>query len=353
MTESDWSSVPRRRWVWIVVVLVVALIAAIGLTVVLRGDDQGTAPATTSDRPATAAKIGVFRGTDPAEVSAYETWLGRDVDLVVDFSSRETWADISAPDTMIAAWKDKPYRQVYSVGLLPDGDASATIERGAGGEYDVHYQELAQRLIAAGQQDATIRLGWEFNLDSSRWQTDDPDAFIAYWRRVVAAMRAQPGQAFKFDWNPNNGKAKYDAVNYYPGDDVVDYVGVDAYDVAYTSKTYPYPDNCDQSCRLDRQKNAWKQSVLGGSRGLRFWSRFAAGHGKKLTLPEWGLWEREDGHGGGENTYYLQQMAAFIADPDNAVAYQSYFEFDGPDGKHRLMVDYPDAGDVYRKLVAE
>ena len=43
-------------------------------------------------------------------------------------------------------------------------------------------------------------------------------------------------------------------------------------------------------------------------------------------------------------------MAAFIADPQNSVAYQSYFEFDGPDGKHRLMVDYPASGDVFRSL---
>ena len=339
----------RRPWFWVVVGLVVVLAATVAL-VVLRGGGSSTTPKADSPRTAGTAEVGVFVGTDPSAVTAYEAWLGRDVDLVVDFSSRQTWAEISAPAEMIAAWKGRPYRQVYSVGLLPEGDPSATIDRGAAGEYDVHYRELAAGLVAAGQSNATIRLGWEFNLDGSRWQTDDPEAFITYWRRVVAAMRAQPGQNFRFDWNPNNGKAKYDAVNYYPGDDVVDYVGVDAYDVAYTTKTYPYPKNCDRSCRLERQKNAWHQSILGGSRGLRFWSRFAAGHGKPLTLPEWGLWEREDGHGGGENAYYLQQMAAFIADPQNSVAYQSYFEFDGPDGKHRLMVDYPASGDVFRSL---
>jgi hypothetical protein len=347
---------PGRRRIWIIGGLVLALVLSVGLVALLRDDnDPATAGSGPNDppRPAVSTKVGVFRGTEPAEVTKYEEWLGRKIDLVVDFSTRQTWAEIAAPDEMIQAWKDKPYRQVYSVGLLPEGDDSATIERGAAGEYDVHYRELAGRLVAAGQQDAILRLGWEFNLESSRWQTDDEKAFIEYWRRVVAAMRAEPGQKFQFDWNPNNGKGKHDAVEYYPGNDVVDFIGVDAYDVAYTHKTYPYPDDCDQSCRLERQKNAWRQSIYGDHRGLRFWSKFAAQHGKPMSLPEWGLWKREDGHGGGENAYYLQQMAAFIADPKNAVAYHSYFEFDGPDGPHRLMVDYPDAGNVFRPLFSK
>src|SRR5690242_14285797 len=89
----------RRRWLWIGIGLVVVLVAAIAL-VVLRDDgapDPGTAGPGAARRTMTA-EVGVFRGTDPAEVAAYETWLGRDVDLVVDFSPRQTWADISSPD---------------------------------------------------------------------------------------------------------------------------------------------------------------------------------------------------------------------------------------------------------------
>jgi hypothetical protein len=163
-------------------------------------------------------------------------------------------------------------------------------------------------------------------------------------------MRSVPGTALEFDWNPNNGRNRYDAVPYYPGDDVVDYVGVDAYDASWAWGTYPYPDDCDARCRSGRQRNAWHRSVLGGRRGLEFWSAFARHHGKPMSLPEWGLWSRPDGHGGGENDYYLRRMHAFVSDPRNGVAYQSYFEFDGPDGPHRLMTTFAASGNTFRTL---
>jgi hypothetical protein len=253
---------------------------------------------------------------------------------------------------MLREWRSSGYQAVYSVALLPGADRSATIQAGARGEYDRYFAELARSLVAAGQADAILRLGWEFNLASSRWATDDPAAFIAYWRRVVAAMDAVPGARFAYDWNPNNGKNTYDAVNYYPGDDVVDYIGIDAYDTSWAWRTYPYPDSCGAGCRAARQQAAWDRSIYGGRRGLGFWSAFARHRGKPLSLPEWGLWNRKDGHGGGDDPGYLRRMHAFIADPRNGVAYQAYFEFDGDDGEHRLMTTYPTAGKVFRELFA-
>jgi hypothetical protein len=295
-------------------------------------------------------QFGVFRGTDPEKVQAFETWLGRDVDYVVDFSARASWPEISNPHYMLTGWKHSRYRQVYGLAMLPTEDGSATMQRGATGEYDRYFAKLARRLIAAGQSDAILRLGWEFNLTGSRWLTDDPQVFISYGRRVVSAMRAQPGQLFQFDWIPNGGENPYDAADYYPGDDVVDYVGVDAYDTSWRPDTYPYPASCDQPCRLKRQRIVWEKVTYGGRRGLRFWSGFAAQRGKPMSLPEWGLWNRPDGHGGGENAYYLQQMQKFIANPGNDVGYQAYFEMDAPDGQHRLMTTFPNSGTAFRTL---
>jgi hypothetical protein len=238
---------------------------------------------------------------------------------------------------------------VYSVGLLPE-DPADTIERGATGEYDDYYRKLAQLLVDNNQGDSILRLGWEFNLESSRWATDNAQAFIEYWRHIVAAMREIPGQAFEFDWNPNNGKGKYDAVNYYPGNDVVDYIGIDAYDTSWAFNSYPYPNDCDAECRTKRQTVAWNKSIYGGTHGLKFWSKFARSKGKPMSLPEWGMWERDDQHGGGDDPSYLKRMHDFIKDPSNRVAYQAYFEFDGDDGPHRLMTTYPESGKVFRSL---
>jgi hypothetical protein len=340
---------PRPQWVAGGLVVALFAVAAVVALVIREPEDPALGGADIPRTPVTT-RLGVFRGTDPGAVAEYESWLGRDVDYVVDFSARDTWKDISQPQYMLKAWKGTGYRPVYSLAMLPEGDSSATIRRGAAGNYDRYFRTLARRLIEAGQQDAILRLGWEFNLEDSRWATPDSAAFIRYWRRVVAAMRAQSGAAFQFDWNPNNGATKYDAVQYYPGDDVVDYVGVDAYDVSWAFHTYPYPAGCRSSCRLERQRNAWEKTIFGGKRGLRFWSRFAAHHGKPLTLPEWGLWTRDDNHGGGDNAYYLRQMRTFIKDPKNGVGYHAYFEVDGHDGPHRLMTTFPASGRVYRSL---
>jgi hypothetical protein len=349
------GSKPGRRPAWLLpaaAVGVAALLAAVTAVFLTSGEKEpGGSPEAGSDtRPSVTTELGVFVGAEPERVEEFNQWLGRDVSYVVDFPDRETWADIAKPRDKISTWKNQPYRKVYGLALLP-ADPADTIQRGATGEYNQHYADLARHLVAGGQDDAILRLGWEFNLADSRWSTDDPAAFIAYWRQVVTTMRAQKGQHFQFDWNPNNGDAKYDAVDYYPGSDVVDYIGVDAYDVSWASGAYPYPDNCgDDACWGASQKVAWNKSIYGGARGLKFWSGFARQQGNPLTLPEWGLWQREDGHGGGNDPEYLRRMAAFIADPANRVAYQAYFEYDGPDGPHRLMTTFAQSGDVFRSL---
>jgi hypothetical protein len=160
-------------------------------------------------------------------------------------------------------------------------------------------------------------------------------------------MRSVPGQKFEFDWNVNNGHNTVDAMDYYPGDDVVDYVGVDVYDVSWVGDSYPYPEGCDDACRTQRQDEAWTE-VYDDPRGLRFWAAFAASHGKPLSLPEWGLWERPDGHGGGENPAFIQRMHDFIDTHD--VAYQAYFEYSAQDGPHRLMEDFPASAPVFLRL---
>jgi hypothetical protein len=357
---GDPPSTGRQNWLraGIIVVLIIALGGAAALfrardhtNSAPEGHPSPAARATPDTRAPVTTQLGVFRGDDPEQVKEYGDWLGRDVNDAETFSFRANWKQIAEPQAQLETWKGSPYRLVYAVALLPD-DPADTIERGATGEYDKYFADLAQRLVAGGQQDAIIRLGWEFNIADSRWATDDSSAFIAYWRHAVAAMRSQPGQDFQFDWNVNDGDSPYDAVNYYPGSDVVDYIGVDAYDTSWASGAYPYPADCDSTCRATAQKIAWNKSIYGGARGLKFWSQFAAQKGKPMSIPEWGLWQRDDQHGGGDDPDYLRRMSAFIADPANRVAYESYFEYDGSDGAHRLMTTYPRSGALFRTLFA-
>ena len=306
-------------------------------------------PAPKACRGAGGAQVGVFRGTDPAEVDAFEKWLGCRVEVAADFSARASWQDIASPGYLNEAWAGEPRRLALGIAMLPE-DPDATMRAGAAGDYDQYFRTLGEGLVDEGHADAILRVGWEFNLDGSRWFTRDTDAFKAYWRRIADVMGSVAGSRFQFDWNPNNGKNPVDAVDYYPGDDVVDIIGVDAYDVA--GNVYPYRRNCDDACRTRTQTRAGEQHIFGGDRGLRFWRDFARERGKPLSLPEWGLWSRPDGTGGGENAYYIRRMHEFIADPGTPVAYQAYFEYNGEDGEHRLMTTFTSSGAVYRQLLS-
>lgn len=345
----------QRRWLSAAAVVVSSLllltVGAVGAVLVLGDEGQAPVPSRPRDIVHDDPLTGVFRGTDPERVEAYEAWLGRPVDVVVDFPARDSWRDISRPDYLLEAWANGDATLSLAVAMLPDDDGSATIEAGGEGAYDEYFRTLAERLVMTGHEDAILRVGWEFNLDGSRWSTSNKDAWIAYWRRIVETMRSVEGQEFRFDWNPNNGDGnRYDAVEYYPGDDVVDFIGVDVYDVSGRSGTYPYPDDCDQRCRNDRQRAAWDRQIYGGDRGLNFWADFATQRGKQLSLPEWGLWSREDGTGGGENPFFIERMHEFINDPDNGVAYEAYFEYNAPNGEHRLMTDFERSGELFRWL---
>ncbi len=296
-------------------------------------------------------RFGVFVGTDPKAMATFAKWLGRPIQDAVDFSHRQTWSDISDPQYLFDAWRGTPYRLIYAVPMLPDS-LFATKEKamraGANGAYDQYFTELATNLVTNGQEDAVLRIGWEFNLKSWAWGIQDHEVFVDYFRHVVTAMRSVPGQQFNFNWNPNNGFNPYDATDYWPGNVYVDSIGLDVYDV--DRNRYPYPKKCSEVCREQHQQTAWDEVVFGGPRGLSFWTFFAQQHHKPFSLPEWSMWDRFDGTGGGDDPLFLGQMQYFIQAPANNVSFAAYFNLDSPDGHHVLQKYFPLGAKRFRKL---
>ncbi len=129
-------------------------------------------------------------------------------------------------------------------------------------------------------------------------------------------MRAVPGaQDLKFCWNPAMEPWwPYPPEKAYPGDDVVDYIGVDVYDQCWAKDTYPIPDTATAGEALARQQRTWNGILDNDSAGLKFWAKFAAGHHKPLSIPEWGACIRKDKHGGNDNPFFIEQMYRFIQD---------------------------------------
>jgi hypothetical protein len=62
--------------------------------------------------------------------------------------------------------------------------------------------------------------------------------------------------------------------------------------------------------------------------GLKFWSDFARQHGKRLSVPEWGIYPGNAGPNGGDNPYYIEKMAEFFRSEGSHLAYECYFNED-------------------------
>ena len=277
------------------------------------------------------ARIGVYRGPGALRaVVEFEHWLGTRVDVVGDFIPADSWASIENPDWLLKGWDDRGDRTIaFGVPMLPDS-GGASLERGAAGDYDGHFRALARSLVAARQGDSVLRLGWEFNGGWFAWSADKcASCFRAYWRRIVHAMRGVDGAHFRFDWNPVLGRHAIEPQRAYPGDDVVDVIGLDVYDQA------------------DRPLNAAERwdAILGDPFGLRWHRAFARRHHKPISFPEWGLVDDLRG-AGGDDPLFVTRMRDWIE--TNPTDYHVYFDVDVADGAHRLE-RFPAAQRAFRR----
>jgi hypothetical protein len=288
----------------------------------------------------TSVGPGVYRGAvNPRGVAQFEHWLGTRVATVEDFLDASSWATIVTAKHIVR-WDAGPkrpprYRMVYGVPIVPYSGGS--LAEGAAGDYDGYFRELAHTLLRVRQPNAILRLGWEFSGGWYPWTVhsdEEAGQFAAYWRRIVTIMRKVAPQ-LQFDWNPAIGWAPFDPANAYPGNAYVDYIGVDVYDQSWIQ------DYQDPAAR-------WND-YLHGQWSLNWYVQFARAHDKPLSVPEWGLVNREDGHGGGDDPLFVQNMHDWMQ--QHHVAYEVYFEFNAPDGDHALMDgQFPQSADIYRQL---
>ncbi len=285
-------------------------------------------------RTSPSVPLGVYVGSgDPSGVASFAAATGTHPLYASDYlPTDEGWAGISDDSTVswiTSQWRGSGYTLVLGVPIIPtdaSGNAQGTLAAGAAGQYDPYYVTLANSLVAGGAPNAVLRLGWEFTGNWYPWEvTNATDAanFAAYFRNIVTSMRSVPGQSFKFVWNPNAGSSFGDAytpAQAYPGSAYVDYVGIDVYDEGWSTPPTP--------------QNSWANQ-LAQSWGLDWLASFSAAEGRPMVIPEWGIGTTSDGHGMGDDPYFITQFASWIA--QNDVAWTSYFDFDTSDATHDLL----------------
>lgn len=232
-------------------------------------------------------------------IAGMQKWLGgTELRVGHSYLPGDVWSNIEGAPSFVrdwAEWKKARADRMFVLnvpmlerneGRVPDPVVARELRRGARGDYDRHFEVLAKRLVSLGVPDTVVVLGWEMNGTTYTHRCGpDPRAWKAYWKRIVGAMRAVPGQEFRFDFAPNRGKDAIAWTECYPGDDVVDIVGMDSYDQP-PGRTF------------DEQVNE--------PFGLRQHVDFAAAHGKVISYPEWGLFRN------GDNPEYMRGMLKWI-----------------------------------------
>jgi hypothetical protein len=262
--------------------------------------------------------LGDYAGPhNPSGIAQFASSAGAHITSATDYLVGSSGWGTMVSAAGLRAWRTAGFSLVLGVPVLPR-QTNGTLADGASGAYDSYFVTLAQNLVNAGEAHASLRLGWEFNGTWYKWtvrNSTDASDFAAYFRNIVTAMRSVPGQSFKFVWNPNGaGPTTYTPDQAYPGNAYVDYIGSDVYA------------NC--WCKPFTAPNGWAHQ-LSQPWGLNWLASFAGQMGKPIVFPEWGVNYRPDGHGLGDDPYFVDQFAAWIS--SHNVAWTNLFAYQQSD----------------------
>jgi hypothetical protein len=253
-----------------------------------------TSTSSTSRRPSSVGGSqagGWYAGASGVGVTdgKFQDWVGQPVSVA------STWADTSdeVQRTLSGVSEFKGWKGALDVAVggtvLGSGENYAAAARG---EYDDRWRSAA-KVLADTRKGATgptfIRPFHEMNGDwYENWmvtKSNSADYKKAFARMAKIYRSAMPGVYVVF--SPNYDDHTGLPVSYwYPGDDVVDVIGVDYYD--------------DGSSEARFSAAAWNSESFdkdgkGNPTGPEAWRQFAAQHGKPISFPEWGLKPEGDG----------------------------------------------------------
>jgi hypothetical protein len=200
---------------------------------------------------------------------------------------------------------------------------------------DAKHLALAHDLKARGIAARTvIRYGWEMQGSWFPWgptKTGDgtqAPGFVRMFRRVAKLYRAVP--ELRINWCANG--CPQNAGAWWPGDDVVDIVGMDRYDAWVGNILDPAKRWARVGADFDRQ------------------AAFADAHGKAKSLDEWACWHTgSPAYGGGDSPYFVTSVAKHLA--DHGYLYSTYFD-SSAGGVGVTLADCPKARAAYMAAFA-
>ena len=246
----------------------------------------------------------------------FEGWRKRSLDMEVGWAPKDSWTNFvkfSANLRYIAN------RQTwYTVGLpMLTAEVKGQFANAAAGAFDTYYQQFAQNMVDLNMGDSIIRIGWEANGSWYPWAANGQvEAYKATFRRIAAIFKAA-SPAFKIEWSNARKGNVLPIDQMYPGDDVVDFVGISYYDRFKSAAT-----QADWKAGRD-------QWIVNSPVGIGAWLSFAKSHGKFLAVSEWGINNGFDQGGtmgvAGDDAIFVQNMYSFFKANARFIAYEDYF----------------------------
>ena len=137
---------------------------------------------------------------DLATLRAWQAFRGRPNDVALVLTQYESWDGITRP-TILDVMRPYQGTLVIAQPFWPN-TIGGSLSACAAGDYDANWRTFGATLTEKGRQASIIRLAWQFNGDDVEWSATDPVAWLACYRRVVTAIRANVPAA-RIDWSMN------------------------------------------------------------------------------------------------------------------------------------------------------
>jgi hypothetical protein len=292
--------------------------------------DTGTDAAPDVDVPEPLPEITWPSGGHPGnEVQTYfdfGTWRGRPLAVAHVFPDRAAWDGIVTPAWPVDMFG--PFDGTLIMSLPPYPEGMGNDVDCAAGTYDGEWAKLGPFLVGRGRADTILRLSWGPNDNDHYWRVPsdasgavaqaDVDAFIGCFRRIVDVVRASDPE-IRIDWSFNRigapAIADFDPYLTYPGDDYVDFVGIEVFDM------YP-PATTDEE---------W-DAICNAPTGLCTLAEFARAHDKQLGIAEWAVigcgtdGQPDPVNVGGDSPFFVLKVVETFAAYADVMAYEAYFE---------------------------
>lgn len=252
-----------------------------------------------------------------AAAADMEAWMGFPLDGFVTYSARD-----GGQSGLVEDWPaglTNGYKGRLIFGYTPLSKAAGNDWAGvASGKYDSIARDTANYLVRYGRGNSIIRLTWEIQIDWT-WKvtTSNVANFKAGFRRHAQIFKSiSKDFVICFEVNSDNGLSGSSAANGvlsipYPGDDVVDLIGLDIYE---------FKDAGGGTCPTN--KNLYRRRTSGSGVMLDNVAEFARAHGKGMCINEWGCHGTQ---GCGDSPAFIQFMFDWMWANRDVVAVEAYF----------------------------